>query len=433
MDAAERARVTRRGFVTALVGAAAAAPSVVVPASFAGADDKTDKIKQKQKIDQQIAQLGTQLDDVDKELADVYLQLRRTELEIPNAQKDLEAARAALDAAKKHDEEVGARLRAAQGEERRLRGKSEAAAAAVGKSDEELRRLSLDAYKGGGVPNPASVFVGGADPQEAVDRSMNYRIALESQGAQLSELRTQQSVTKSVADRLTAVRAEIDSLKAESEKALKARRDAESAARKAKDALDALYAAQSKQKADLEAKKKKYLDAQGNLKGQSAGLDKDIQALVAEERRREASAGRSTPVVAPRGAGTFMRPSDGPLSSPFGSRFHPILHYWKLHAGQDFAAACGSPVRAMAAGTVLATTYNSAAGNKVIVDHGMYNGQSLVTSYHHLQGFAVSAGQKVAQGQTVGFVGSTGSSTGCHLHFETHINGTPVDPRRFIG
>ena len=67
------------------------------------------------------------------------------------------------------------------------------------------------------------------------------------------------------------------------------------------------------------------------------------------------------------------------------------------------------------------------------MSHGLYNGQILTTSYHHLQGFAVSVGQRIEAGQTVGYVGSTGASTGCHLHFETHLDGTALDPRKFVG
>lgn len=108
-----------------------------------------------------------------------------------------------------------------------------------------------------------------------------------------------------------------------------------------------------------------------------------------------------------------VRPVPGPITSGYGSRVHPVLGYTKMHDGVDFGAACGTPVKAAKAGTVVAVEYHPASGNRVKVDHG--NGQ--ITGYYHLQGFNVTKGQQVNAGDVVGFVGSTGRSTGCHLHF----------------
>lgn len=92
---------------------------------------------------------------------------------------------------------------------------------------------------------------------------------------------------------------------------------------------------------------------------------------------------------------------------------HPVLGYYKSHDGVDFGASCGTPVSAAQSGTVVAVEYHRASGNRVKVDHG--NG--VVTGYYHLQGFATSVGATVSAGETIGYVGSTGRSTGCHLHF----------------
>lgn len=117
--------------------------------------------------------------------------------------------------------------------------------------------------------------------------------------------------------------------------------------------------------------------------------------------------------AAPVGDDGYLRPVSGPITSGYGGRVHPVLGYFKGHDGVDFGAACGTPVHAAQAGTVIAVEYNSASGNRVKVDHG--NG--VVTGYYHLQGFSTSVGATVAAGETVGYVGSTGRSTGCHLHF----------------
>ena len=109
----------------------------------------------------------------------------------------------------------------------------------------------------------------------------------------------------------------------------------------------------------------------------------------------------------------YIRPSSGPITSGYGGRIHPVLGYYKGHDGVDFGAACGAPVKAAKSGTVVAVEYHHASGNRVKIDHG--NG--VVTGYYHLQGFNTSVGATVAQGDTIGYVGSTGRSTGCHLHF----------------
>ena len=127
-----------------------------------------------------------------------------------------------------------------------------------------------------------------------------------------------------------------------------------------------------------------------------------------------------------------MRPVGGWVTSPFGMRVHPVTGVYKLHDGTDFSASCGTPVHAAASGTVVWATYQGAYGNQVAVDHGVIGGDDIVTSYSHLSGFAVGSGQGVSAGQVVGYVGTTGSSTGCHLHFMVYDDGTPVNPENYV-
>jgi murein DD-endopeptidase MepM/ murein hydrolase activator NlpD len=114
------------------------------------------------------------------------------------------------------------------------------------------------------------------------------------------------------------------------------------------------------------------------------------------------------------------------ISSRFGMRRHPLLGFTRLHAGIDFAAPTGTPILAAGAGTVAQAGYNGGYGRWVLIRHG--NGLS--TGYAHLHGIArgIRPGARVRQGQVIGFVGSSGLSTGPHLHFELHRNGKPVNP-----
>jgi murein DD-endopeptidase MepM/ murein hydrolase activator NlpD len=116
------------------------------------------------------------------------------------------------------------------------------------------------------------------------------------------------------------------------------------------------------------------------------------------------------------------------ISSPFGVRIDPFLGIPELHTGVDLRGAMAEPVHATAAGTVTVAGWTGGYGNMVEINHG--NG--LATRYAHLSEINVAVGQKVRSGQVVGRLGSTGRSTGPHLHYETRIDGKPVDPRRFL-
>jgi murein DD-endopeptidase MepM/ murein hydrolase activator NlpD len=132
---------------------------------------------------------------------------------------------------------------------------------------------------------------------------------------------------------------------------------------------------------------------------------------------------------APTGNGTFARPIAGaPITSGFGTRIDPITGQQSFHSGIDFGAACGTPIHAAGAGAVVSAGMNGGYGNATVINHG----GGLATLYGHQSGFAVAPGQVVQQGQVIGYVGSTGKSTGCHLHFEVRVNGNPVNPLGYL-
>ena len=137
------------------------------------------------------------------------------------------------------------------------------------------------------------------------------------------------------------------------------------------------------------------------------------------------------PRYAPRvdvGQDGWVPPTRGRISSRFGNRYHPILHREKMHTGEDIAAGYGTPFRAARGGRVLYSGWQTAYGNTIIVD----NGNGTTTLYGHASKLNVRAGQAVRAGQTIGNVGSTGWSTGPHLHFEVRKNGVPVDPSKYV-
>jgi murein DD-endopeptidase MepM/ murein hydrolase activator NlpD len=123
----------------------------------------------------------------------------------------------------------------------------------------------------------------------------------------------------------------------------------------------------------------------------------------------------------------FRMPVQGRMTSPFGYRIHPILRYRRMHTGVDFGAPYGAPIVASANGQVASAGWDGGYGKAVRIDHGA----GLTTLYGHMSRVAVAPGQAVAAGQVIGYIGSTGLSTGPHLHYELHRNGQRIDPASF--
>ena len=165
---------------------------------------------------------------------------------------------------------------------------------------------------------------------------------------------------------------------------------------------------------------------QDDLMKQIAAKEKEYSsAKYKEELAKQALAGQN-----PKSNATWITPVSGyHISSPFGMRTHPILGYARMHNGVDMACAQGTPIYATRAGTVTAASYQAGgAGNYVSINHG----DGFASIYMHMTHYVVSAGQTVAAGQLIGYVGSTGLSTGPHLHFGISYAGTYVNPLAYI-
>jgi murein DD-endopeptidase MepM/ murein hydrolase activator NlpD len=158
-----------------------------------------------------------------------------------------------------------------------------------------------------------------------------------------------------------------------------------------------------------------------DVRGQRHETEKELAAMEREQARirgqLQGSAGPNK-----RGSGRFIWPMNGTFTSPFGMR------WGRLHAGIDIAAPIGTPIRAADTGTVQIASWYGGYGNYTCIGHG----GGISTCYGHQSSIGVSVGQTVSQGQIIGACGSTGHSTGPHLHFEIRINGDPVDPMGYL-
>jgi murein DD-endopeptidase MepM/ murein hydrolase activator NlpD len=180
---------------------------------------------------------------------------------------------------------------------------------------------------------------------------------------------------------------------------------------------DALAAAEQNKRSTLSSIQE---DRSGVL-AEIEDLEAQSEALAARIRAAQAQSSASTAPVT-SGSGQLAWPVSGPVTSGFGSR------WGRMHEGIDIAGGTGTPVHAAAAGTVIYAGWMEGYGNLVAIDHG--NGLS--TAYGHNSALACSVGQSVSAGQVIAYSGSTGHSTGPHVHFEVRVNGSPVDPLGYL-
>lgn len=188
-----------------------------------------------------------------------------------------------------------------------------------------------------------------------------------------------------------------------------------------------------KDKVSLEEDKAELKQLKKELVNEEEELEEKLQKIAAEKASASEnsnssnsdSSGSSNTVIS---NGSWPVPGHSTVSSPFGYRIHPVLGVKKLHTGIDIPAPTGTPAVAVASGTVIYAGVQGSYGNTVMIRHD--NG--LVSLYAHNSSLVVSVGDKVKKGQVVTKIGSTGRSTGPHLHFEIRVNGTPQNPLNYL-
>ena len=187
----------------------------------------------------------------------------------------------------------------------------------------------------------------------------------------------------------------------------------------------------------VEKKRKEYLLKKYALEDHTHELEMEVQAKIREYQRRQAAINRRNrrrggsgkrSYAHRRGTGSMRWPCNGPVTSGYGWRVHPIFGTRKFHTGLDLGVGYGTSIKAADSGNVIHSGWCGGYGYTVIIDHG--NGNS--TLYAHCSRLYVSRGQAVSKGQSIAAVGSTGYSTGPHLHFEVRVNGVPVSPWGYL-
>ena len=232
---------------------------------------------------------------------------------------------------------------------------------------------------------------------------------------------------RTVVQRATALRDDIDAQR----KAIQSKKsDAESAAadvQKFRDQIASIRAEIEPARAQAAVEAQNEESQLAAIRGQKAQYEREWAELQAISDSIAAQLRKNSSGSGVAGACDF-RPVPGPVVSGFGTRTDPIGGGTGFHSGLDIAASSGTPIRSCRSGTVVIAGWQGGYGNAVVIDHG----GGMATLYGHQSQIAVSVGEKVLAGEVIGYVGSTGNSTGPHLHFEVRISGNPVDPTPYI-
>ena len=393
-----------------------------------------DTAGDKKKLDANIAALSTAIEGTSQDLAKAVLQLQRTQAELPSAQQALKAADAAQVVADRNNQTMATALAVAEADAAKSADALGQNARDSQAAQDQVANLVRNDYQQGAVSS-LSIVLEATSPEDFTDRLIAMDTVMRVHSETLRGLGTMRAQGQADQAHLVAVRQQVAALKVQADAALVQATAARSAAAVAKTNLDLLYAAQARYEATVAAKKVTEIANLAKMQAESDSLARQLAARAKAAReaaaRAVAAGGAHQPapqsVPQSNGGGFLSYPLNAPVSQEFRPRGDPLGY----HPGIDFAANCGSPVYAAAAGDVIMTTPESLSGgygNRLIIDHGLQRGVDLTTTYNHLTSFVVTSGH-VARGQLVAYSGTTGLSTGCHLHFETRQDGTPVNPR----
>lgn len=382
----------------------------IAPVTAADLDDDLEGVSHR------ISELEAQLRAAGNERSELAVQLRATQVDIETARAEIADLQSDLAA-------VEAELAEQQGHVDSLRVELDAQYRALAATRSELdaargeaKQWAVTTYINAGAGAPTAAFSASAIEDLTVVVEYLGRVTLDSERVifrYVGLAEDQQRVLDEIESSRDELQVGVEAL-ARSAADLELLRDLQ---RLREEELVAEYEEQEALLAAIEADIAEFEQEVAGLEREEAS----IRNLIAE-RTRSAAAAKST------GSGVLAKPSSGPVVSRFGPRVHPIHGTTKMHNGIDIDGPYGVTIVASEDGTVILAGDKGGYGRTVMIDHG----GGMVTLYAHMQAFSVSLGDRVSRGEKIGEIGSTGLSTGPHVHFEVRINGNPVNPMSYL-
>ena len=398
-----------RSAVAAALAATALLAGLLAPASADDLDDQAGDIRQ-------------QIEATEDALSGASARLKAAAADLARAQAQLPAARAAYVTAQSRLTTSRAKLAAIRQKLRQLRAQQEqvqveidAAIDRIERSEVLIARIVRYQYQTGGYAE-LEVVLDAESPTDFVQRVMATKSVTDTQSEIIDQLNADKAVLSARQQQMEVTEQGISEIEADVEKQVAKLKDLFARAAEARRAIEQLVRARSAAMQVAEEEKQAEQDRLARLEAQQDA----IQAAIAQQ----SSTGSAT--------GSLIWPMPGySAGGGVGWRVHPVYGYRSCHTGVDIGAPSGTQIIAARGGTVVWTQSDLSGpyGNNTLIDHG--NGLS--TFYAHQSGFAVSSGERVSKGEVIGYVGSTGYSSGPHLHFEVHVNGVPYDPMGWFG
>jgi murein DD-endopeptidase MepM/ murein hydrolase activator NlpD len=404
-----------------------------------GKKQSTDLKQKKHKVEKKIAGANEALDESSAQLRDAKAKLSAAKGQLDSAQAHLAQTRGPLAAAEVLDKQMQTKLDAAVARLQDARDNLAAGRKKIVDEQDALGQIVVQNYQQG---DPSlmglSMVLTSQDPAQLTGQLNSVQNVIDKEAVVLDRLEASRALLTVQEQEVEAAKAEVASARKAAADNLVTKQGLEAQATAAEQQVSNLVElrAQAQQEAD-KARAADLAQLQG-LQQERNRIEAVLKKRAEEARRRAIAAARRAgqatgPLLGDNGPihsnGFLDFPVQGPVTSPFGWRIHPIYGYRSLHDGVDFGAACGTPIHAAAPGTVIEKYFQTAWGNRVIIDHGFHHGVGLATITNHMVGPAVvNVGEHVDRGQIVGYVGTTGWSTGCHLHYTVLQDGTAVNP-----
>jgi murein DD-endopeptidase MepM/ murein hydrolase activator NlpD len=426
--------VANRWIAAGVAGALVTALGLPALSAF-GADE--DHLKHRRSsVTDRLQNARGDLGESSRRLNRAVNRLEEAQAELDAAEQHLSRTRDELAQAEEYDELMQQRLDDAEARLAAARENLAEGQKAVARQRDRLADFAAESFQN--TDNrflELRVFLKAETPQslttqmEAVDSIANK------QSASFSRLRASEVLLQVNEEEVQAAKREVAAQRAAAARNLERRQALEQEAEAAEQRVSELVAARASARREAKEAKEADLEQVQNLASEREAIQEKLAALA---RRRAAALDRARAAARASRAATqqevagLIRPVNSYITSPYGMRFHPILHIWELHDGTDFGVGCGTPVHAAADGRVMSAYYSTGYGNQLMIDHGIMRGVSLQTSYNHLTSFAASPGEHVEQGEVIAYSGTTGYSTGCHLHFMVYENGDTVNPMSWL-
>ncbi|HKX15005.1 MAG TPA: peptidoglycan DD-metalloendopeptidase family protein [Propionibacteriaceae bacterium] len=441
---------------TARTTAAVAIATVLSLTLLAPQASADELVTQRARVEQQIAKTKSDLNESTTALSTAAVAVDRAQDKLDAANARLAETRQQLAVAKVKDAEMAAKLHQARAD---LAAAVAAVAAGQARLDAEqvkAGQLIRDQYQQQTNLLPIAVLVAPNSTEDLQTRLQWSTTLFDTTQAQIDRLTLLQRQLNAARVRQAELEAKVEAARVEAAANLKIKKALQSRAatdeatvaqllrqRKVVEEAAASEVAQDKARYAELIKERASVERRIAARIAKATAERKRAERAAAERRRAAERKANTsrrshstsqqthrprPSAMSTAGNGFSFPVPARITSPFGMRFHPVLRYWKLHDGTDFGAACGTPIRAPRAGRVAERYYNVGYGKRLMIDHGYVNGRYVTTGYNHASRYIVGVGQRVGKGQIIGYVGSTGFSTGCHLHLMVWLNGRLRNP-----